>query len=659
MASNVDIILRGKNEASAAIKQVKADLGGLDSTAKSLAGGLSGIGSMIGVAGLATAAMQIGRMTVELGNLGQEVQQQRAYFNVWSGGVENATANLAAMREAIGGVMTDSEAMTGANKLLSMGLAKNADELANLSKMAVMLGGSTRSASESINEFSLLLANQSVLRLDTFGISGAKVRARIEELMAADAGLSREQAFLNAVMEEGTVKVNALEAAGVKATTGAQDLATAWRGLREAIGEGLAPALAESQAGLARFMSELSASIQAGSSDAQIALGGLRSELQFAQADLAALEAQPLDPNDEFGTAAAQSIILRARIADLEAQIISLGGASVDMGEKLRGAVAAAAAAAGAAATYQETYFKVQAPSDFLVNQYEGRTAAETAAQEEYGRAMALMRTLQYRKDEELQANLKIADDYYNQMAKATDKLTDKLVSDINSKLSGAISASISLSDMTGGDIFAPGSNGPFEAIYRAQAVAVGGIENADEQRWAEMYGLTPETAAKIVADFQKGLFTADVQKLIDVNALVGQIQGEQAAAESTAAFANMIAGKLGVTDAGALVASRTFQAIAGGVQADDTQQANAAKAVLEAYATNVQAVVKSEDYAGRMIGFGKSTWVYYEQGLLDGAKVSGVFNEAIGAAVIAFLISRGYGASNVVDTGRSGGTRP
>ena len=54
MANNVDIILRGKNEASTAIKQVKADLGGLDSTAKSLAGGLSGIGSMIGVAGLAT-----------------------------------------------------------------------------------------------------------------------------------------------------------------------------------------------------------------------------------------------------------------------------------------------------------------------------------------------------------------------------------------------------------------------------------------------------------------------------------------------------------------------------------------------------------------------------------------------------------------------------
>lgn len=605
MANNVDIILRGKNEASTAIKQVKADLGGLDSTAKSLAGGLSGIGSMIGVAGLATAAMQIGRMTVELGNLGQEVQQQRAYFNVWSGGVENATANLAAMREAIGGVMTDSEAMTGANKLLSMGLAKNADELAKLSKMAVMLGGSTRSAAESIDEFSLLLANQSVLRLDTFGISGAKVRARIEELMAADANLSREQAFLNAVMEEGTSKVNALEAAGVKATTSAQDLATAWRGLREAIGEGLAPALEGSQAGLARFMAELSASIQAGSSDAQVALIGLQSELRFAQADLEALEAQPLDPNDEFGTVIAQSIILKARIADLEEQIGTLTPKVIGLGVAGAGAANAVMSALGAAGAAGAAVNPYYVPSE--LDQAEPfMWSADMGWIEEF--KLASDKIAEQQNAALNRANKAAATDYERQMQAAFDRLA----SSAQEKLSGAMQASIGLADLTGGDIFAPGANGPFEAIYRAQAVAVGGIENADEQKWAEMYGLTPETAAKIVADFQKGLFSEDVIKLIDVDALVGQIQGEQAAAESTAAFANMIAGRLGVKDAGALVASQTFMAIAGGIETQIGQG--------------------GQYFAGKMLAFGGTAWTSFEDGfVVQASKTDAARVEALG----------------------------
>jgi hypothetical protein len=652
-SNNVDIVLRGKNEASSAIKQVKADLGGLDSTAKSLSGGLSGIGGMIGVAGIATAAMQVGRVVTELGNLGQQVQQQRAYFNVWSGGVGNATENLMAMRAAIGNVMTDSEAMAGANKLLSMGLATNSKELADLSKMAVMLGGSTRSASESIDEFSLLLANQSVLRLDTFGISGAKVRARIEELMAADANLSREQAFLNAVMEEGTAKVNALEAAGVKATTSAQDLATAWRGLREAIGEGIAPALTASQAGIAGFMAGLTASIQAGSDDAQIAISGMRSQLQLAQAELAGIEAQPLDPNDEFGTVAARSAILRDKIAELETRIAALTPQVVGLG-------VAGAGAANAVLTALNVASQASAVNPFYVPSELDQAepfmwSADMGWVEEF--KLASDKIAEQQNAAMMRANKAAADDYTRQMNAAFDKLAGS----VQDKLGGAIQASIGLKDMTP-DIFAPGSNGPFEAIFRAQSIAVHGTGGANEQQWAQMYGLTQESAKKIVTDFQAGLFTPDVIKLVDVNALTSQIQGEQAGAESTAAFAKMIANKLGVKDAGALVASKTFQAIAGGVDADPTQQTNAAKKVLDSYASNVQTIVSGKDYAGRMIGFGTTTWGYYEQGLLEGAGKSQVFIAAMNAAIAAYLAAHGIGATGgtgVIGNLNAGGSRP
>ena len=108
-----------------------------------------------------------------------------------------------------------------------------------------------------------------------------------------------------------------------------------------------------------------------------------------------------------------------------------------------------------------------------------------------------------------------------------------------------------------------------------------------------------------------------------------------------------MIAGKLGVKDAGALVASQTYQAIAGGVDADPAQQAAAAQRVLDAYLTNVESVVTGKDYAGRMIAFGQTTWVYYEQGLLEGASSVAVFTQAVNAAIYAFMAAQPGAKSN------------
>lgn len=731
MANNVDIILRGKNEASTAIKQVKADLGGLDSTAKSLAGGLSGIGSMIGVAGLAAAAIGVARLGAELGDLGERVVRSEKYFDAFSGSAAAATENLAAMRRATDGALSTQEMMTSAASLMSMGLARNAGELENVSRMAVILGGNTRTASEAISEFSLLLANQSIPRLDTFGISGAKVRARIEELMSANAGLSREQAFMNAVMEEGSVKMAALEAAGVQAGTSQDRLRAKTADLKAelaklveqpytitmdfvigSIDKVKAAVGPEGDYGRAfdeykratdevaraqEFLNSEYAKINTTERlryesllrNAQAARDAARADYELAtilyqveQGTYSAADAERdyiAAMEQQYAAQIAASSGLTA--AQVEAELATNGvGAALD---KLRGKDEGLKAASVAAAILAGRMTEAEVAVLGLAEAYailEGRAASARASEHLGLSEMRMGYTLSsvpepvpvkgskawneeqesQRHIDELRRNLAemsntdIAKDYQRKMEAAINALE----ADVKSKLGGAMQASINLADMTGGDIFAPGANGPFEAIFRAQAVAVGGIENADEQRWAEMYGLTPETAAKIVADFQKGLFTADVQKLIDVDALVGQIQGEQAAAESTQAFANMIAGRLGVKDAGALVASQTFMAIAGGVEQDDTQQANAAKSVLEAYASNVQAVVKSDEYSGRMIGFGTSTWVYYEQGLLKGAQGSSVFEQAVGAAVAAWLISRGYGSS-VVNEGRAGGSRP
>jgi hypothetical protein len=466
-----------------------------------------------------------------------------------------------------------------------------------------------------------------------------------------------------------------LEAAGVKATTATQDLGTAFRGLKEAIGEGLAQPIEGVETGVATFFANLTAAIQAGSADAGIQLTGLNAQLRLAQAELAQLEAQPVDPNDEFGTAAARMAELRTRIEAIytalgllppEAQAAgaSAGVAAVRMVDGFGDAKIAADALAesiGKVAAATGIDWTAKAYSVAMQRRYEGITGAQSAEQEEYGRAMALLRTRQTRINMETEANAEIADDYVRSMTSAVSTVA----SEITSAFTAAQSASKGLFDFTGGagDLFAPGSNGPFEAIYRAQAVAVGGIETDQERQWAEMYGLTPESAARIVADFQRGLFTPEVQGLINVDQLVGQIQSEQAAAESKTAFANMIAGKLGVKDAGALVASQTFQAISGGIDQDPGMQKDAALAVLNAFSANVSAVVNDDKYGQMMASYGTITWGLYERGLLTGAETSTVFQQAVVAAVTAFLMAGGGGKkdSNTVTgaVGSAGGALP
>jgi len=674
VANVIDIILRGKNEASTAIRQVKGDLTGLDDAATNATGGLSALGKAIPVAAIATAALKVGEMAVELGGLGQQVQQQRDYFEVWSGGVANATDNLNAMRAAIGNVMTDSEAMASANKLLSMGLARNSSELANLSRMAVMLGGSTRTAQESIEEFSLLLANQSILRLDTFGISGARVRERIEELQAADKDLTREQAFLNAVMEEGSAKVDALAAAGVKATTATQDLDTAFRGLKEAVGVGLAGPIAEAQSNLAETLNQLATLVRGTSilndvltldpgSEAQLVAITQRLEYlrdlversasgeniyrfnaENALREIAELEAKlvALTPVNE--TVAASAGVAAVRMAD---SINDVEGAVDDLHSTLGEtthwdkfvALGQAAAnkvksemliARAAGMGLLEPEITTPEPSKTywgLYTDYARKRAGATRSQSDIDKLITDW------KDKVSDANTDTAEDFSSKYTSAINDLS----SDIESALSKGISNAKGLLDLTGGvggDLFAPGANGPFENIYRALDVAKLGAASP----WAQALGLTQEDAKRISTDFQRGLFTEEVQGLINVDQLLGQIQGEQDAAASGAKFAQMLAGRLGVKDAGALVASQTFQAIAGGIEADPTQQQDAAQRVLDAYLNNVGGVVNGKDYAERMVAYGGVSWEYYENGLLEGAKASTVFARAVDAAIGAWM---------------------
>jgi len=208
MANKLSIIIDTLYKGQGA-KQATKDLEGLGKAAQ---GGTSkmemirgAMGKVALAAGAVGTAVYAAKKVFDFGAEGQQIQNIRASFEQLAESVgENAAGMMSAMRTATGNMVSDSELALAGSRFLSMGLAESTEETSKLAEMAVVLGQAMgKDASAAMEEFSLLLANQSIPRLDTFGISAGAVRTRIAELQAETPELTREMAFMQAVMEEG------------------------------------------------------------------------------------------------------------------------------------------------------------------------------------------------------------------------------------------------------------------------------------------------------------------------------------------------------------------------------------------------------------------------------------------------------------------------
>lgn len=134
-----------------------------------------------------------------------DLEQAQLTFDALTESIgESSDAMMIDLREATRGMVADTELMEAANKLMAMGLADTSDEAADLTEMATQLGlAMGTDATTAMEDFALMLANESIPRLDTFGISSSTVRARILELIESGEALDRSEAFKMAVLEEG------------------------------------------------------------------------------------------------------------------------------------------------------------------------------------------------------------------------------------------------------------------------------------------------------------------------------------------------------------------------------------------------------------------------------------------------------------------------
>ncbi|RLC72470.1 MAG: hypothetical protein DRI81_16350, partial [Chloroflexi bacterium] len=165
----IELLLKGTDAGvSATLGKVGGSLSGLGSIAASALGVLAGnlMTSAIGKVG------ELGRaLARDLINEAPRLEGVRRTFNTLAADIgENADAMMSAMREATRGMVSDADLMQASNKLVAMGLASSSSEAAELAEVATQLGVAMgEDAVGSLENFALMLANQSIPRLDSFG----------------------------------------------------------------------------------------------------------------------------------------------------------------------------------------------------------------------------------------------------------------------------------------------------------------------------------------------------------------------------------------------------------------------------------------------------------------------------------------------------------
>lgn len=183
------------------------------------------------------AMQQAAQMAYETLSEGAALVQQKEQFDNLASSI-GTTADVLEndLGAATMGLQTRAEMVAGAAQLMSLGLAKNHDEVVALSEVSGQLGWD-------IQVLGLTIANQSTARLDALGLSIESVTSKLEGFKAQ--GMSTDDAFKWAIIEAGREKI---EIVGSTADTTAgqlQILENIVAGVQDEFARGAAEAFAD------------------------------------------------------------------------------------------------------------------------------------------------------------------------------------------------------------------------------------------------------------------------------------------------------------------------------------------------------------------------------------------------------------------------------
>lgn len=233
MARVVEIIIRGKDELSRSLSGMSGNVLGLSTSMLGLAGVGLGVGVAVGgvLAKLATDAAEGEAVERSFDNLAESIGTTS---DVILDELAPATLNL---------LNNDELALVGV-KLLTSGLADNKEEMALITGTAVRLGRAVgKEALPSVEDFTNMLMTGSTRALKDYGLSEEEVTTRANELKDANAGMTDQQAFMQAALDISKEKLALTgDEAGTLADDKMEALQTRFENVEDEMGTALLPA---------------------------------------------------------------------------------------------------------------------------------------------------------------------------------------------------------------------------------------------------------------------------------------------------------------------------------------------------------------------------------------------------------------------------------
>lgn len=191
------------------------------------------IRQLAGAFGVGLGVAQVTRFALAGERLATSYLRQSVAAVDLAGSQEKLNELLEAYERATGGAIDRATALADVTSLLSQGFADNAEEL---EKFLIGVRGASvamgRSQEFIITRLQLELLNQTGQRLNEIGLSMGAVRARAEELRETNRGLTREQAYQQAVLGELADRYGAVAQSNEAAATGTEELNKTLRDLR-------------------------------------------------------------------------------------------------------------------------------------------------------------------------------------------------------------------------------------------------------------------------------------------------------------------------------------------------------------------------------------------------------------------------------------------
>lgn len=656
---DVGIRFVGRDDASRVANNVKSSLDGItQSSVKAnsaigsafgtLRGQLTGLTSALSAAGIVGAAVGLGKLAVNLANVGEESAQLEARFNAFSGGAANGAANIRLMNDAIGVALTRDNQMIAMNALMASGLTETAAQAANVAQAAVWLGDATLAPIQRIDALTNALISGRTRGLVPYGVDIDKLKARVSELQAANSGLSDSQATLNAFMEQAGPLMQKVQEEGGVAVTSIQELTKAWEDMIDGLGDVVSPnvsPLISDLAGVVRLLNDIQ---RGSSSDTGQRREGLEGQRRAAENLLAQYNESIASGGAPPWAAAMRNAAIKA-ISEINAELAGLpagfdaagnnSGAAFASGisSGMRGVPDMFSDIGGAAVQNFNAQISRLTGSVFLPTVKTNLTLASPGffANEEDNTFRNELQKLQADNARELTQ-------YQIQLSKAQTDTTTKAwtsaasdvakawkdgIGDVKGELTKGMGVSKGLADYTGtGGGGANDPNGWMKDIRRLQAW----ISDGSWGETAAKFGITDKGDAKErIRKFQTGQWDESVTALIDKDALKKQIQSQGAGAAFLDAFAADVAQASGENPA-VVKAMLGFQGDKNGKGALDM------KPMAQAVTTGFSAELSTQ--SAEFIKSGNTLFSYVGQGFIDSAKSSGLLLQAVQAMVYSLL---------------------